>query len=609
MPLKVLVVDDIAASRDALCALVRELGHDVLAAASGYDALAQVERETPDVVLLDLLMPDVDGFEVSRRMRSLTNGRWLPVIVTSGLEGEEHFIHALESGADDYLSRPVSAGLLAAKLRHYDRVLALQSRLGALARRQLDILDNILDPVVTLDGRGLVVELNVAALSLADADGRALARGARCTDVFGEDLPAFLGRRECTVRRAGGGSFTTQIGLSEWREGDRPYYTIVLRDVSEQRQIERMKDEFLATVSHELRTPLTSVLGAIGLLAGGAAGALPPKALPLAEMARRNGERLGRLIDDILDLTKLEGDRLVLQMRPLALPPLLDEALAANQGYAHRARVRLLLQPWSDTPLPAVRLDADRFLQVMANLLSNAIKHSPVEGTVRVSVQPRGDGVSVTVRDQGPGIDPRFRARLFEKFSQADGSDRRAVGGTGLGLYITRMLVERMGGRIRVDEVAGEGASFTVEFPSAAGTPATPMLLHIDADLQTRERVTRWLAPLGRVEGLAKLPPAGSAPATAAIVIGNPQGQGDAEAFCAGLRRIAAGRPVLLYGDSVDEVFCDRVGLPWLSPARSGSEELLGWARRALSGATGPGPAIGPARRDADLSGSPGGQR
>ena len=355
MPLKVLVVDDIAASRDALVALVRDLGHEVLCAASGREALAQVEREAPDVVLLDLLMPDLDGFEVGRRMRALAGERWLPVIVTSALEGEEHFIHALEGGADDYLSRPVSAGLLAAKLRHYARVLALQGRLGALAQRQRDILDNILDPVLTLDESGQVVELNLAALSLADARGRALERGARCADVFGEDLPVLLGRRECTVRRAGGEGFTAQIGLSEWREDGRPHYTIALRDLTEQREIERMKDEFLATVSHELRTPLTSVVGAIGLLAGGAGGTLPPKALSLAEMARRNGERLGRLIDDILDLTKLEGDRLVLHMRELALTPLLEEALAASQGHAQRARVRLMLQPSPVASLPAGR--------------------------------------------------------------------------------------------------------------------------------------------------------------------------------------------------------------------------------------------------------------
>ena len=469
-PLQILVVDDMLASRRALCALVAELGHVAVGADSGHAALALVQHQRPDLVLLDLLMPDMDGFEVTRRMRGLTADRWLPVIVTSSLQGEEHFIHALESGADDYLLRPVSAGLLQAKLRHYGRVLALQSRLSTLAQRQRDILDNILDPVLTLDARGLVAELNLAALALADRDGRTLATGMACEAVFDCTLPELLGRREVQLQRAGGGSFSAELGLSEWRDDARVQVTLVLRDLTERREVERMKDEFLATVSHELRTPLTSVLGALGLLAGGAAGALPAAALPLADVARRNGERLSRLIDDILDLTKLEGDRLVLHLRQQPLAPLLREALAANQGYAHQGGVTLVAEGL-DEAAPEARIDADRFLQIMDNLLSNAIKHSPSGDTVRVSLAATSGGVRVSVRDCGPGIDPRFRARMFEKFSQADGTDRRAQGGTGLGLYITRMLVERMGGRISADAVVGAGAAFSVVFTAAATAP------------------------------------------------------------------------------------------------------------------------------------------
>jgi signal transduction histidine kinase len=207
-------------------------------------------------------------------------------------------------------------------------------------------------------------------------------------------------------------------------------------------------------------------MGALGLMAGGAAGALPAAALPLAEVAQRNAERLGRLIDDILDLTKLEGDRLGLHLRPQRLAPLLREALAANQGYATQASVSLELDEGAATG-PEVAIDADRFLQVMANLLSNAIKHSPPGEPVRVSLQHHATEARVTVRDQGPGIAPAFRAHMFEKFSQADGTDRRAQGGTGLGLYITRMLVERMGGRISADTVDGAGSAFSITFPLA----------------------------------------------------------------------------------------------------------------------------------------------
>ena len=581
----ILVVDDILESRRALCALVAELGHRATGADGGPAALAEVQRRLPDLVLLDLLMPGLNGFEVTRRLRELTGAHWVPVIVTSSLQGDEHVIHALRSGADDYLSRPVNPELLQAKLRHYGGVLALQSRLSTLAQRQRDILDNILDPVLTLDAAGGVQELNRAALALRRRDGQPLAPGSPCAAVFGVELPELLVQRECTVCNHEGHAYPAELGLSEWRENDAVHYTVVLRDLTERRQVERMKDEFLATVSHELRTPLTSVMGALGLIAGGAAGALPPAAVPLAEMARRNGERLGRLIDDVLDLTKLEGDRLALHLRPQRVRPLLREALAANQGYAARNDVTLLLEDGPGGTEPEVALDADRFLQVMANLLSNAIKHSPAGETVRVALQPQADGVRITVRDRGPGIAPEFRERLFEKFSQADGTDRRAQGGTGLGLYITRMLVERMGGRIAADEAAGEGSAFSLHFPGAtAVVPTRPAVLLVEADYETRTRVARWLAPGWRVEGAATLAQAEAVAPQAAPVafIGNPQSQGSADAFCSGLRRLAAGRPVLLLGDSIDAAFSARAGLPWLGLAQGGAEALQAALRELL---------------------------
>jgi CheY-like chemotaxis protein len=128
--LRIFVVDDIEASRLHLCTLVRQLGHEVCMAGNGAVAVEQIIAQTPDLILLDLWMPDMDGFEVMRRLRALVTQRWLPVIVTSSLEGEEHFIEALQHGADDYLIRPINSALLAAKLRHYAQVLGLQSRLG-----------------------------------------------------------------------------------------------------------------------------------------------------------------------------------------------------------------------------------------------------------------------------------------------------------------------------------------------------------------------------------------------------------------------------------------------------------------------------------------------
>jgi len=468
--LHILVADDIDSSRQHLCALVRELGHQAHGVSSGLDAVEHVMGKSPDLVLLDLLMPDMDGFEVVQTLRSLVTQRWLPVIVTSSLEGDEHFIHALQRGADDYLTRPINPALLDAKLRHYGRVLGLQSGLAMLAQRQRDIHDNIMDAVITLDGAGFIEESNLAAMRVF-GDGQSRMEGLNCEPLLGAPLQALLAQREMSLRKFDNSFFPAELAVSEWTEAGRVRYTIVVRDLTERRHIERMKDEFLATVSHELRTPLTSILGALSLLACGAAGVLPASAVPLTEVAKRNGERLSHLIDDILDLTKLEGRQMVLHLQPSRLLPLLEEAMSANQAYADQASVGLLLEPASQDPW--VRVDADRFLQIMANLLSNAIKHSAARDTVRVRMVSAANHVQVLVQDQGPGIDEAFRGRIFEKFSQADSSDRRTLGGTGLGLYITRMLVERMGGQVSLAATAGAGASFMVSLPLFQ--PARPL--------------------------------------------------------------------------------------------------------------------------------------
>ncbi len=577
------MADDIQASRLHLCDLLQGLGHHAQGVASGSEAIEQVRAQAPDVILLDLLMPGMDGFEVTHRIREMITDRWLPVIVTSSLEGEEHFIHALAGGADDYLVRPISRGLLEAKLRHYARVLGLQSRLAAMAQRQRAIHDNILDAVITLDGAGLIEESNPAATRLFAFDQGELT-GHPIEAAIGAPLAALLVQHELPLRRADGSVFPAELARSDWTEQGRVQHTLVIRDLTERRHVERMKDEFLATVSHELRTPLTSIRGALGLLASGSAGVLPKAAVPLAEVAKRNAERLSRLIDDILDLTKLEGNQMVLQLRLARLDLLLREAVTANQGYADRAGVALSADLPGDSP--QVRVDGERFLQIMANLLSNAIKHSSSGDTVTISLDWTVSHVRVRVRDRGPGVDPRFRARMFEKFSQADGSDQRAKGGTGLGLYISRMLVERMAGDLSVDSVPGEGATFSVELPrdDHGATVWTPWVLHIDNDLDSRRRLAHWLSSLCRVEGAAGLEQAQGllAQASAPIIFADPRAQGAAEEFCLSLKRLANTRPVILYSDGVDQAFADHMGLRWLRKSHASREELLATVRSAI---------------------------
>jgi len=237
-------------------------------------------------------------------------------------------------------------------------------------------------------------------------------------------------------------------------------------DITELKRIDRLKTEFVSTVSHELRTPLTSIRGSLGLVAGGIAGKLPDAAMKLIDIAKNNCERLIRLINDILDIEKIESGKMQLDLQPMALTPLLEQAIAANEGYGLANNVSLTLH--CDDPALQVKVEADRLTQVVTNLLSNALKFSPTGGTVEVQVEKAGLGVRVEVRDHGPGIPEEFRTRIFQKFSQADSSDTRQKGGTGLGLNISRALVERMGGTIGFETRLGEGTTFFFELPLCA---------------------------------------------------------------------------------------------------------------------------------------------
>lgn len=354
-----------------------------------------------------------------------------------------------------------------------------EEALAESARQNQAIFDNVVDGIITINSAGLVASFNLAAERIfAYRPEEVLGRNVNMLmpepyhsqhDGYLDNyratrIPRVIGiGREVVGRRKDGSVFPLDLAVSEIQHRGQPLFIGIVRDITERKKAERMKSEFVSTVSHELRTPLTSIAGSLGLLAGGALGSLPATALPMLEIATRNCDRLSRLIDDLLDMEKIEAGKLHFDLGVQPLMPLVEHALQANQGYAAQHKVTLRLSTRLDDVW--VKVDAARLGQILSNFLSNAAKFSPPGEVVEITVQRSGGSVRIEVRDRGPGIPDDFKARIFEKFSQADSSDTRQKGGTGLGLAITRELAARMEGKVGYESQAGAGAMFYVELP------------------------------------------------------------------------------------------------------------------------------------------------
>jgi PAS domain S-box-containing protein len=358
------------------------------------------------------------------------------------------------------------------------------------AKQTQAILDNMVDGIITIGETGEIDSFNPAAERifsyrmeellgrnvktlipnlLCDGDEDCVRRHLMPMPADGTGA-----RREVDGRRKDGAVFPLELAISEVTREGRPLYVGLVRDISERKEMDRIKSEFVSKVSHELRTPLTSIRGSLGLIVGGALGELPSQMRNIVDIAHRNCQRLTHLINDLLDIEKLTADQMYFAMEPQALMPLIHQALKENEPFGAARGVTLVVT--RSEPYAYVRVDAQRLMQVLCNLLSNAIKFSPKDGTVEIAVATRDRSVRVTVSDRGPGIPAAFRPRVFQKFAQADCSDARKRGGTGLGLAISKELIDRMNGKIGFESIEGEGASFNFDLPLSSLWGARPPL-------------------------------------------------------------------------------------------------------------------------------------
>ncbi len=378
-------------------------------------------------------------------------------------EGHLRFLTALSGEVGIALNNATLYQFISEQADRLAEALRLQEEEAA---KTLSILQSIADGVVVADARGQIILLNPAAAEILGVDasemlGQPIQRlpGVLARDLDPEQMEPREARFELEDR-----FIAAHYAPVRSAAGERLGTVVIFRDITRDVEVERMKNEFISSVSHELRTPLTSIKGYVDLILMGSAGNLTDAQKNFLEVVRSNANRLVELINDILDISRMETGRLQLELTEVALDELLKGVATSMQAQFEQKEMQLHLEIADE--LPSIRADERRVLQIVNNLVSNAWKYTPAGGEVWLRAFDRGDGfVQIEVQDTGVGIKEEDLPKLFGRFVRLDNPMRDEVGGTGLGLAITKSLVELHHGRIWVESEYGKGSTFFVALP------------------------------------------------------------------------------------------------------------------------------------------------
>ena len=479
MNARILLVDDDTALLDALpeALRLRMNGIQIDTSETAVDALERIKQTDYDAIVSDVKMPGMDGLALLHEIRELRPST--PTLMITGHGERELAVQALRGGAYDFVQKPIDRDYFIASLERaiQRRVLVRQVEEQRLAlERHARVLEHVDDGVFLVDDEGLIRHWNPAAEAITGI-GSPEALGRRVEETLpGWEAVAPLipvasvprpGSVEAKVVPLEFDGRELWLSISGVTFSDGVVYAF--RSLTEERALEELKGEFIATVSHELRTPLAAIYGSAQTLLREDIELDESGQKRLLDVIAQESERLSRIADDILFANKLDSGQFVLGEKRIDLLALAREVVDQMRAcIASRDDISIdLAVPATIDPLVG---DSDKLRQVLINLIDNAVKYSPDGGRIDVAVEARDGGVRISIRDEGIGIAPLEQRRIFGKFYRVDPALTRGVGGTGLGLYICRELVRRMEGRLSVRSEEGKGSTFIVELPvQAAG--------------------------------------------------------------------------------------------------------------------------------------------
>ena len=425
--------------------------------------LEWLSRHNADVIILDLHLPDSSGLDTLNSL--YRQNPEIPILVLTNLDDEIIGIKALNLGAQDYLVKGnINADLLVRSTRYaierHTMLIKLKRNAQALElseKRFRHITEQNIYPIIVVDRERVIRFMNKAGEELFGCDS-----GEYIGQKFDYDIDV-VNETEVQVVKKNGQPIIASMSVVNIEWESEHAYLVILRDITKLKEIEQIKDSIISIVSHEIRSPITSILNALLLIYEGEIEKLSENSKKWLDIAYRNSERLLSLVNNMLDISKMESGKIDFNLQEQDLIILVKQAIEDNLPYANQFNVKLRLD--NNLQKAIVYADGDRIIQVLTNLISNAIKFSPSGDEVLIKVSKHDNVFKVTVIDHGPGIPIDFRDQIFQKFSQASQKNTQRKSGSGLGLYISKMLVENMGGKIGFDTEIGKGTVFYFELP------------------------------------------------------------------------------------------------------------------------------------------------
>ena len=473
----ILVIDDEARIRDACRIVLKEKGYDVEVAPDGDQGLRMIEEKHFDVILVDLMLPSISGFDVLQAVRS--HHPDTAVIVITGYATLEHSIEAMKKGAFDFIPKPFTPDQLRTvvdKSLKYTRALQdisdSKSRLGVMVNR-------LTNGVMTTDSEKHIVQANPAFLHMIGYHGEEVI-GKGVDEIIDNDeikeaidkalnmSPETSGEiiSEITVPGAKGGEekiYNASCAPFRGRTNENLGTITVLHDITALKQMDRMKSDFVSMVSHEVRSPMNSLLMQLKIILDGLAGDVTEKQKEILQRASEKILNLNNLVSELLDLSKIESGLIAHEKEQVDISKLLSEQYAFHTPYAAEKNINIHLDLAEDLPL----LFANRWNmeEVFANLITNAIKYSPEDSSIAVTASLENDYMKVEVSDNGFGIDEEYLEQIFTRFFRVKDEKSRTIQGTGLGLSIVKSIIESHHGKISVKSTPGKGTTFIVLLP------------------------------------------------------------------------------------------------------------------------------------------------